>query len=324
MLKKTSNKAVGVEEYVLINGIHQYLFHAGTTDVHPVLLFLHGGPGSAASLFAHAFQDHWDELFTVVHWDQRGTGKTLTKNPESYPTVEMLLQDVLEIVRYLKQRYHQQKIVLLGHSWGSVLGTLFVTQHPEEVAYYIGVGQVINKLASERLGYAKLKEAMLQANDQNALKKLDALGAYPGDQLDAAWLKKSLQLRKLQGRYLRAVKTKVSPLKTLLTSPLLTFSDLSALIKGNKANRELMDFLRKFDAYAEPAEYHVPLYYLIGEYDWQTPSALVQDYVQHITAPEKQISIIPDAGHMPMVDQPASFLHILRGIKNGQNDNNEI
>lgn len=78
MLKKKSKKAVGVEEYVLINGIPQYLFHAGTSEENPVLLFLHGGPGSAASLFAHAFQDRWNELFTVIHWDQRGTGKTLT------------------------------------------------------------------------------------------------------------------------------------------------------------------------------------------------------------------------------------------------------
>jgi pimeloyl-ACP methyl ester carboxylesterase len=243
MLKKQSKKVTGIEEYVLINGIHQYLFHAGTTDENPVLLFLHGGPGSAASLFAHAFQDNWEELFTVIHWDQRGTGKTLTKNPKSYPTVDVLLQDVLEIVHYLKNRYHKQKIVLLGHSWGSVLGAIFVKQYPEEVAYYIGVGQVIHKLASERLSYAKVKEAIVQAHDQSALKKLEALGNYPGEQLDAAWLRKSLQLRKLQGKYHLTVKTKATPLKTLLTSPLFTFSDLSALIKENKANKELIAFL---------------------------------------------------------------------------------
>jgi pimeloyl-ACP methyl ester carboxylesterase len=318
MLKKKSKKAMGVEEYVLINGIHQYLFHSGTTDENPVLLFLHGGPGSAASLFAHAFQETWEDLFTVIHWDQRGTGKTLTKNPENYPTLDVLLQDVLEIVHYLKSRYHKQKIVLLGHSWGSVLGSLFIKGHPEEVAYYIGVGQVINKLASERLSYAKVKEVIVQANDQSALKKLKALGDYPGEQFDAQWLKKSLQLRKLQGKYHLTMKSNVSPLKTLLTSPLFQFSDLSALIKGNKANKELMNFLGSFDLNAEPAEYKVPLYYIVGEHDWQTPVALTQDYVQRINAPEKQISIIPNAGHMTMVDQPALFLGILRDIKNRQ------
>lgn len=318
MLKKKSKKVIGVEEYALINGIHQYLFHAGTTDENPVLLFLHGGPGSAASLFAHAFQDNWEELFTVVHWDQRGTGKTLTRNPKNYPTLDVLLQDLLEIVHYLKGRYHKQKIVLLGHSWGSVLGSLFIKDHPEETAYYIGVGQVINKRASERLCYAKVKEVIVQANDQHALKKLETLGDYPGEQLDTQWLKKSLQLRKLQGKYHLTRKSKVSPLKTLLTSPLFQFSDLTALINGNIANKELMNFLGIFDLHAEAAQYQVPLYYIVGEQDWQTPVALTQDYVQRITAPEKKIYVIPNAGHMPMVDQPALFLSILRDIKNRQ------
>ena len=318
MLKKKSKKAVGVEEYVLINGIHQYLFHSGTIDENPVLLFLHGGPGSSASLFAHAFQDNWEELFTVIHWDQRGTGKTLTKNPKIYPAVDVLLQDLWELIHYLKQRYHKQKIVLLGHSWGSVLGSLFIKGHPEEVAYYIGVGQVIHKLASERLSYAKVKEAIVQANDSRDLKKLEALGDYPGEQFDTQWLKKSLQLRKLQGKYHLTRKSNVSPLKTLLTSPLFQFSDLSALIKGNKANKELMSFLGRFDLNADSAEYQVPLYYIVGEQDWQTPVALTQDYVQRIKAPEKKISIIPNAGHMTMVDQPALFLSVLRDIKDRQ------
>ena len=318
MLKKKPKKAVGIEEYVLINGIHQYLFHSGTTDENPVLLFLHGGPGSAASLFAHAFQDKWEELFTVVHWDQRGTGKTLTKNPQSYPTLDVLLHDVLEIVHYLKSRYHKQKIVLLGHSWGSVLGSLFIKGHPEEIAYYIGVGQVINKRASERLSYAKVKEAIVQANNQRDLKKLRALGDYPGEQLDTQWLKKSLQLRRLQGKYHLTAKSKDSPLKTIVSSPLFQFSDLAALIKGNKANKELMTFSGGFDLNAEPVEYQVPLYYIAGEHDWQTPVALTQDYVQRIKAPEKKVFIIPNAGHRPMIDQPALFLSLLRDIKNRQ------
>jgi pimeloyl-ACP methyl ester carboxylesterase len=323
MLKKKLKKSMGVEEYVLINGIHQYLFHSGTTDENPVLLFLHGGPGSSASLFAHAFQDNWEELFTVIHWDQRGTGKTLTKNPESYPTVDVLLQDLLELVHYLKSRYHKQKIVLLGHSWGSVLGSLFIKDHPEVVAYYIGVAQVTNKRASERLSYAKVKEAINQANDQSGLKKLQALGDYPGEPFDTRWLKKSLQLRKLQGKYHLTRKSKVSPLKTLLTSPLFHFSDFSALIKGNKANKELMTFLGSFDVNTNSVEYQVPLYYIVGEDDWQAPATLTQDYVQRIKAPEKKIYIIPNAGHMTMVDQPTLFLSTLRDIKNRQEKGKE-
>ena len=322
-MSKQSKKSRGIEEYVEINGIPQYLFQSSTSDAHPVLLFLHGGPGSAASLFAHAFQAGWEDLFTVVHWDQRGSGKTLTRNPRAYPTVDLLLQDVLEIARYLKSRYHQPRIVILGHSWGSVLGSLFIQRHPEEVAYYIGVGQVINKLASERIGYAKVREAILQANDRGALRRLDALGDYPGERLDAQWLRKSLELRKLQAHLHLTLKSQVSPLKLLLSSPLFQLSDLSALIKWSKANQPLMTFLGDFDLRTYPAEYQVPLYYVAGEQDWQTPVALTQDYVRGITAPEKQIYTVPNAGHMTMIDQPARFLNIMRDINHRQEQRNE-
>jgi len=120
-MKKKPAKLIELEEYVPINGISQYLFHSGSSYDNPVMVFLHGGPGGPASLFAHAFQDRWEDLFTVVHWDQRGAGKTLTKNPKSYPTVALLIQDLLEIIEYLKRKYHKEKVVILGHSWGSVL-----------------------------------------------------------------------------------------------------------------------------------------------------------------------------------------------------------
>lgn len=323
-MKTKPTKLIEFEEYVQINGIRQYLYHSGTSYENPVMVFLHGGPGSAASLFAHAFQDRWEELFTVIHWDQRGTGKTLTKNPNSYPTVDALLQDLLEIIHYLKQRYHKEKLVILGHSWGSVLGTLFIKQHPEDIDYYIGVGQVIDKRESERLSYARVKAAILEANDTDALKKLEALGDYPGEELDAEWLKKSLQLRKLQGKYHLVVKTNVSPVKIILTSPVFKFSDLAALIKGAKANRALVDFLGRFDLNTEPADYEVPIYYIMGEDDWQTPAALAQDYFTRIHAPNKRFFLIPHAGHMAMVDQPAQFFDVLAEIKNLQSTAKEL
>lgn len=323
MRKNKAKKLIHVEEYVLLNGIEHYLFHAGTSYDNPVMLYLHGGPGSAESLFAHAFQDTWEDLFTVIHWDQRGSGKTLTKNPSSYPTVDLLLQDMLEITHYLKERYRKEQIILFAHSWGSVLGSIFIKHHPEEVAYYIGAGQVISKAASERFVYTKVKEAILQENDRDALRKLEAIGDYPGEQLDSQWLKKSLQLRRLQGKYLVTPKPTASPMKILFSSPLFKFSDLPALLKGNKVNKELMDFLGRFDLRAEPADYQVPISYIVGENDWQTPAVLIEGYFQRINAPSKKLYTIPNAGHMAMIDQPMLFLQVLSDIKNRQDTRKE-
>ncbi|WCR29474.1 alpha/beta hydrolase [Paenibacillus thiaminolyticus] len=122
-MKNRLNREIFFTEYVSINGIDQFLFHSGASCHNPVMLFLHGGPGSAKSLFTRVFQEKWEEIYTVVHWDQRGTGKTLTRNPDKLPSIDLMLQDLFEVIQHLKRQYNMQKIVLFGHSWGSVLGS---------------------------------------------------------------------------------------------------------------------------------------------------------------------------------------------------------
>ncbi|MGE7632557.1 alpha/beta fold hydrolase [Bacillus paramycoides] len=163
------------EEYVPINDANQYLFHSGTKYDNPVLLYLHGGPGSVESLFAHAFQDRLEEIFTIVHWDQRGAGKTFIKNRDKYPTIDSMVKDLYEIIQYLKRKYNKERIVLLGRSWGTVLGSVFVKQYPEEITYFINVAPVISMLENERVAYKKMKGLIKKANDKKSLKNLKLL-----------------------------------------------------------------------------------------------------------------------------------------------------
>ncbi len=194
-MKNKSRRLIYYEEYVHINGINQYLFHAGTKYENPVMLFLHGGPGFAESSLSYIFQEKWEEIFTVVHWDQRGAGKTLIKNPDKHPTIYLMLKDLFEIIKYLKEKYNKQKIIIIGHSWGGpVLGSMFIKKYPEEVSYYIGgVGQVISMFENERLGYEKVRRLALQANDKKSLRKLETLGDYPGGDNNGINFKKNLR-----------------------------------------------------------------------------------------------------------------------------------
>ncbi|MCB2294006.1 alpha/beta hydrolase [Clostridium algoriphilum] len=315
-MKNKSKRLIYIEEYVLINGINQYLFHSGTKYDNQVLLFLHGGPGSAESLFAHVFQQKWEDIFTVVHWDQRGSGKTLTNNPDKYPTIDLMLKDLFEIIQYLKKKYNKQKIIILGHSWGSVLGSTFIKKYPDEVAYYIGVGQVISMIENERVGYEKVKELILQSNDKKSLKKLQVLGDYPGDKFDSEFMKKCGKIRRLQGKYNLAMKIGLSMIIAALKSPIFKLSDILALIKGPKVNEEILEFLFPFDLNAESGEYKVPIYYILGGNDWQTPYVIAQEYFSRINAPHKNLYLIPNAGHMTMMDQPQLFFDVLLEINN--------
>ncbi|TQI69039.1 alpha/beta hydrolase [Clostridium sp. KNHs216] len=315
-MKNKSNRLIYFEEYAHINTIDQYLFHAGTKYDNPVMLFLHGGPGFAESTLSYIFQEKWEKIFTVIHWDQRGAGKTLTKNPDQYPTIDLLLEDLLEIIQYLKGKYHKQKIILFGHSWGTILGSIFIKKHPEEISYYIGTGQVINMFENEHVGYEKVKELASRANDKKSLQKLEALGDYPGDNHGIAFKNKSAKLRAVQGKYNLAATGNTSAILALIKSPIFKLSDITALIKMDKPNQEVIEFWSRFDLRSESAEYKMPIYYVLGENDWQTPHVISEEYFKTIEAPRKKIYLIPDAGHMTMVDQPDLFIDTLVDIRN--------
>jgi len=315
-MSNKSKRLIHIEEYVSINGINQYLFHSGTKYDNPVMLFLHGGPGGAASLCSYVYQEKWEDIFTVIHWDQRGAGKTLTNNPDKYPTIELMLSDLFKIIQYLKKKYNKQKIIILGHSWGSVLGSIFIKKYPEEISYYIGVGQVIGMLENERVGYEKVKELILQAKDNKSLKKLEIVGDYPGDKLDSIFRKRCIKIRKLQGKYNLAGKTDLSSFTTAFKSPLFRLSDISAFIKAPKANKKILESLLAFDLKSETAEYKVPIYYILGGNDWQTPYVIAQEYFNIINAPYKKYYLLPNAGHMTMRDQPQLFFDSLLEINN--------
>ncbi|BFH62082.1 alpha/beta fold hydrolase [Paenibacillus azoreducens] len=325
-MKNKSEKPIWIEEYVPIGGIEQYLFHSGTSSDNPVLLYLHGGPGSVECLFAHLFQDEIEKIFTIVHWDQRGAGKTLMKNKDKYPTIDLMLQDLFEVIRYLKQKYKKQKIVLLGRSWGSVLGMTFIKRFPNEVAYFIGVAQVISMLENERVGYGKLKELILQVGDRKSLHKLEAIGEYPGEKLviDNHFLKKCGKIRKLQGKYHLAGKKDLPIMFKVIKSPIFKWSDITALMKGLKANRNVLEtFLAGFDLFAEPADYQVPVYFILGDQDWQAPYVIAEKYFGKIQAPRKQLFLLPGAGHRIMLDQTELFTSALSAIRNRE-ENEEL
>jgi pimeloyl-ACP methyl ester carboxylesterase len=163
------------EEYVPINGISQYFLHYPGND-GDVMLVIHGGPGQSEAAFAY-YTEPSPSVYTTVYYDQRGTGKTLRKNPTkgNDVTFQTLFEDLAETVLYLKQKYQKDRIIIQGHSWGCVLGLSYAYQHPENLLYYIGVAQVVDYLKGERITLEKLKRlAADNPHDYHALEALEA------------------------------------------------------------------------------------------------------------------------------------------------------
>lgn len=318
-MKNKDNRLIYFEEYKKINGIYQYLFHAGTSYENPVLLYLHGF-GTAESTQTNIFQKKWEEIFTVVHLDQRGAGKTFIKNQAEEPTLELQLQDVHETVEYLKDKYHKEKIIILGHSWGSILGSIYIKKHPENVAYYIGTGQVVNVLEGERAGYEKAIEIAQSKKDLKSLKKLESIPNYPCSKDSAEFMKNCRLLRTVQQKYNLAPSfaAYIPIIKALITSPIFKFSDITALMKAGKVNTKLEDSMMSIDFNKEYAEYEVPIYYVLGSGDWQVPYVVSQKYFEKIHAPRKKLYLIPDAGHFTMYDQPQLYFNALSDINKNE------
>ena len=304
-------------ELVEIGGIRQALYFRGEDTANPVMLFLHGGPGSSEMPFIHTFQYEWEKDFTIVHWDQRNAGKTYYANdPEAVlptMTAERVLEDAREVTAYIKQKLNKDKLVIMGHSWGSVLGTMLVQAYPEDFSAYIGVGQIVNMMDNERVGYEAALEAARAAGNQSDIAALEALAPYPGN-YDESFNSRIVEVRGYQTKYGLATGMELGTILAAGTSPycstgeLMYFLTVDALKYQGDAMRFLME---DYDARNYGVEYSVPIYYIMGENDYQTPYPIAAAYFEEISAPEKRFFSVPDAGHFTMLENKEEFTRIL-------------
>lgn len=295
------------EEYVDILGVKHYLLHYQAEPEAPVLLFIHGGPGQSEAAMAYVVEEYENRNYTIVYYDQRGAGKTYLKNKKQKPNTEILKKDLLEIVCYLKQFYKKEKIGIVGHSWGSVLGSMFAIEHPEHTLCYIGCGQVVNLMENERVGFLKLKEAIEQSGNKKDQKKLLKIGEYPVSYFDMNVYRKMGMVRSLQGKYKLAASVDWNTTKIIIKSPIIGIRDILPFMVGMVVNQQVMKELMSFDLRKKGSNYQVPVFYILGKEDQQTPVELGEKYFHEITAPVKELYVMEKAGHLAMIDNTIEY-----------------
>ena len=303
------------EEFIKVNGIQQYVLHYPSKENNcDVLVYLHGGPGLSMANFGYLFDEQWNDLFHVVYYDQRGTGRTLLKNERKAVRVEQMIEDLRQTVEYLKRKYDVNQVVILGYSWGSVLGTIFVQKYPELVRYYISLGQVVDMVENEKVGYEIVEKRIIEKGNKRDLRKLRKVGEYPNLVDMNAFLRQCGVVRKLQGKYKLAMSINKDIIKKYKNSPVFQWKDAWAMLEGLKANKELFKFLFQNNFYETSKEYKVPVYYLLGDRDFQTPYMLAEKYFDTIVALKKKKFFIHDAGHSANLDQPEQCRKVYQEI----------
>jgi pimeloyl-ACP methyl ester carboxylesterase len=309
----------GVEELlpIQINGITQWISIRGRDRRNPILLFLHGGPGSPTMPAAYTFQSPWEDYFTVVQWDQRGTGKTYASNDpkalSSTITVEQMTSDAEEIVRYLQKRYDKKKIFLLGHSWGTVLGVALVQRHPEWFYAYLGVGQMVNGRRNEEDGYQFALEQARADHNSEAEHELLSIAPYPGDPGTLTFEKIGMQRKWLMYygglTYGRTDFMYESDAEEL--SPDYTEKDLDCVDDGSLYSlSHLLDSLVALN-YDSVIDFKCPIFLFEGRHDFDVSSAIAAEWFHHLKTPSKKLVWFDNSAHMVMQEEPGRFLYHL-------------
>lgn len=203
--KIRSKTGVQKAEYVTLGGIEQYIQVCGQDITNPVILVLHGGPGSNMAYYSYKWQADLVPDYTIIHWDQRGCGNTYFRNQEATkPTLDLLLSDLDELVDYVRIRFSKEKVIIMGHSWGTFLGGIYSGKYPKKVSAYISIGQMLDLRKSEQ---ASAQEAISLANEmgenrdaQKISEMLDfIMTCQKLDKPEAAQL---MKLRQLKEKYL--------------------------------------------------------------------------------------------------------------------------
>ena len=304
----------GIQQHFLlpVNGTKQWISIEGRDRRNPILLVLHGGPGSPVSPIAWTFQSPWEDYFTVVEWAQRGTGKTYEANTEAQMapgmTIVGMAHDAARVVQYLRKRFHKKKIFILGLSWGTVLGVRLAQRHPNWFYAYIGAGQVVNERRGERIAYEFALHAAEARRNAKAIHELRAIAPYPGKRLTIARVSVLDKWEMRYGALFYGRKNFHWYDRSWELSPWYRPSEIEALAKGSEFSLErlLGPLLRvNFD---HVTRFRCPVIEYVGAHDYTTPARLTIAWFKRLHAPSKRLVIFADSAHMIMQEQPGRFL----------------
>jgi pimeloyl-ACP methyl ester carboxylesterase len=301
--------ATGIDEasYVPIGGIEQWVTIRGQNRDNPVLLFLHGGPGDVTNPWTYALFAPWQEQFTVVQWDQRGAGRTLRKTgPSIAPTVTLdrIVQDGIELAEFLRKHLGKDRIIIIGHSFGSIVGVLMARARPDLFFAYVGTGQVADGPRNHYAAYAVLMRKARALGNRQALDELEHIGPPPY---------KSPQGYSVQRKWANAFEGAdqfiYGTIGWALVAPGNSVDDINDSVEGQQLSGErLVPQTASLTPKDLGLEFAIPVFVIQGADDFTTPTELARRYLDSIKAPRKAFVAITGGGHFAVFMKSDQFL----------------
>jgi len=296
---------------VTLGGVEQSIIIRGRNARAPIMIWLHGGPGTDETGMWRSRNASLEDHFVVVYWTQRGSGRSFHANiPPQSMTLSRFVADLDELVDLLRAQLRQPMVTLVGHSWGTNIGIAYARARPEKVAALVSIGQIANSAEGERRSFAfTLAEAKRRGNAK-AIAELSALGPppYPLQSI----MKQRDWLEKFGGGNFHAETSMLALMWESYRADEVTWLDGHGFVRGAPFSlAALAPQVARFDWMHSATHFAMPVFFMAGRFDRNTDAALAHDYFDRISAPSKRFFWFEHSAHSPMFEEPKAFNAIM-------------
>jgi pimeloyl-ACP methyl ester carboxylesterase len=303
-------EAIDRTEFVELGGVKQFVSIRGRSTTNPILIVCHGGPALPSLPSSWIWQRGVEDYFTVVNYDQRASGRSAgSVNDAMDLSVDRYVADLMELIDWVRGELDANKVGVLGHSWGSIIGITLARRRPDMLWGYIGVGQVISGPENEVESFGHALRSATADQNEEALAELRALGDYPGSQ--PLTVERVVTCRRWAQHYggLSAYRSDSAYFtESAELSPYYSDGELELIGVGQQATMpHVLPQLLSFDARDQLA-FDVPMLMFLGRHDWTTPTAPVERWFETMTAPFKDVVWFENSGHLCMHEEPGKFV----------------
>jgi pimeloyl-ACP methyl ester carboxylesterase len=298
-----------------IGGIPQGMFIQSVDPSNPVLLFLHGGPGMVEFFMEQEYPTGLENHFSMVWWEQRGAGMSFSSDiPPETMTMAQMISDTIEVADYLRARFGQDRIILLGHSWGAYLGIQVAAAAPDRFSAYVGMAQIVHQLRSEIMARDYMIEAYRARGDHAMVRRLEAASVSIETGTSPEWMRlRDAAMHRIGVGHTRDIDSVVTGIfLPMWRVRAYTVTEKINIWRGKLWSRPFFwDDLIRDDLRARLTELALPVYFFVGRHDQTANPDLSRAYFEAIEAPVKGFYMFEYSAHSPLFEEPGRATEIL-------------